>query len=71
MAILFLAVASTVNSFLIVRMTNGVQEKVKKDTRYMWQYFTMLILGWLNIWVSFKVLGVVIRHIYPTLGGTP
>ncbi len=62
MAFLFLAAASTVNSFLFVRMTNQAREKFMKDNRYIWLYFAVLALGWLDILIMLKVSGSLIHH---------
>ena len=62
MALLFLAAASTVNSFLFVRMTNQAREKFMNDNRYIWLYFAVLALGWLDVLIILKVSESLIHH---------
>lgn len=63
MAILFLAAASTVNSLLMVRMTNEAREKAKQNLRYLWVYFVILALGWFDIIISLWAIRVVLQHV--------
>ena len=62
MDVLFLAAASTVNSFLIVRMANQAHEKFMKDNRYIWLYFAILALGGLDILITLKATEAMIHH---------
>ena len=53
--LMLLAVASTANSVLLVRIANEALGKAQKDRKYVGTYLAVLGLGWLDVWVMWKI----------------